>query len=79
MIIARMRAQGRELRDLQRAYRSLLYAYHTERQRAATAVLAATEPCLRCETSEHERDEAVRELDEVRAALVWLERDLKLG
>lgn len=79
MILARVCAQGRELRDLQRAYRSLLYAYHTEQQRAARAVLAATEPCLRCETSERERGEAVRELDEVRAALVWLEKDMKLG
>lgn len=34
-------------------------------------------PCPMCEEFERERDNALLELDEVRAALAWLERDFK--
>jgi hypothetical protein len=74
------------MRSLQHAYDALCDRYrrtldllHQEEQRAADMALAATEPCEICEVYQHERDDALLELDEVRAALVWLERDFKVG
>jgi len=71
--------ERRAHRDTRMAHMRTVEALQREERRATEAFQAATEPCLHCERYMHERDEAILELDEVRAALHWLEKDMKLG
>ena len=75
MIVRYYRAL-RECRDLRRAYRDLLEAYNK----------ATTDPCPMCEELERERnnalldlDTAKADLDDLHAALAWLEKDFKVS
>lgn len=74
MIVRYYRAL-RECRDLRRAYGKLLQAYDK----------ATNEPCPMCEELERERNNAIldldtckADLDDLHAALAWLERDFKV-
>jgi hypothetical protein len=67
---------ARELRALRAAYGRLQQAYHDkseeaerEKERAARAGLMATEPCPMCEEYERERNNALLDLDTLRADL----------
>jgi len=72
-------AEKKAHRETRLAHMRTVEALQREERRATEAFQAATEPCLHCERYMHERDEAILELDEVRAALHWLEKDMKLG
>jgi hypothetical protein len=88
-----MRSLQQSFDELTAAYRREVDAHAfalkqlaKEEQRAAHLALLSTEPCPMCRELEEERDTALLrlddvcgELDEVRAALVWLERDFKVG
>lgn len=88
MNLARLYRQQRELRELRQLeakYERLAAVHYAtaaelerERQRASDAFFAATEPCESCGRYQDERDAALLELDEVRAALHWLEKDMKV-
>ena len=93
MILDRLYRLQRENRELRRKYQQLSGQYYDtaaalerEQERSSRAFLAATEPCPMCEEVERERNDALleadtakAELDEVRAALHWLERDFKVS
>lgn len=82
-----------EANDVRAAYKNLRDSYATvltrldlanQREEALQVALAVsrkehTDVAELLSLVELERDEARREIDEVRAALVWLERDFKVG
>ena len=73
-------AEKKAHRATRLAHANTVEALQREERRAEQALRLATEPCIRCETTERERDEALLELDhsrsdydDLRATLCWLE------
>ena len=84
--------ERRDHKETQRAYDELVIAHQRalvslrqEEQRAADMALHLSEPCPMCSELERERNNAIldldtckADLDDLHAALAWLERDFKV-